>query len=115
MNKKKITHLALESYNGVYLNERKVNLISSLFNRSDLKKYITALKSLDNTKKIIVSSPGYIDQRSFSKIFPNKRIIVKKDSSLLLGVQIVDNDTVYRYSLKDTLNKIIENIEKDYD
>ena len=116
MKKKKIIQLALASYNGKNLNEKKVNTISSLLSRSDLKKYINALKNLDNNKKLIVSSPtGNFDTRSFEKLFPEKRIVFKKDPSLLLGIQIIDNDIEYEFSLKSSLNKIISYIEKDYD
>ena len=54
MNNKKIIQLALASYKGKSLDEKKVNTISSYLGRSDLKKYINALKNLDNNKKLIV-------------------------------------------------------------
>lgn len=116
MNKKKITQLALASYKGKNLDEEKVNTISSFLSRRDLKKYINALINLDNNKKLIVSSPTEnFDAKSFEKLFPNKRVVFKKDPSLLLGVQIIDNDIEYEFSLKNSLNKIISYIEKNYD
>lgn len=116
MNKKKIIQLALGSYNGKNLDEKKVNAISSYLSRADLKRYINALQNLDNNKKLIVSSPTEnFDTKSFEKLFPDKRIIFKKDPSLLLGIQIVDNDIEYEFSLKNSLSKIISYIEKNYD
>ena len=92
MKKKKIIQLALASYKGKNLDEKKVNAISSYLGRSDLKKYINALKNLDNNKKLVVSSPTEnFDTKSFEKLFPEKRIVFKKDPSLLLGIQIIDN------------------------
>lgn len=116
MNKKKIVQLALASYNGKYLNEKKVNKISSYLGRSDLKKYINALQNLDNNKKLIISSPtGNFNAKSFEKLFPDKRIIFRKDPSLLLGIQIIDNDIEYEFSLKNSLDKIASYIERNYD
>ncbi len=115
MNKKKILLLAAESYKGGYLDEKRVNLISSFLNRADLKKYIRVLIRLENTKKIEVFSAGNINHEQFEKLFPNKRISVKYDPSLLLGARIADNDMVYELTLKNSLDKIISNIEKNYD
>jgi len=116
MKKKKIIQLALASYKGKNLDEKKVNAISSYLGRSDLKKYINALKNLDNNKKLVVSSPTEnFDTKSFEKLFPEKRIVFKKDPSLLLGIQIVDNDIEYEFSLKNSFDKILSYIEKNYD
>lgn len=116
MNKKKIIQLALGSYSGKDIDEKKVNTVSSYLSRADLKKYINALKNLENNKKLIVSAPSEnVDMKSFEKIFPDKRIVFKKDPSLLLGIQIVDNDIEYKFSLKNSLEKIISYLEKDYD
>lgn len=116
MNKKKITQLALASYKGENLDEKKVNTVSSYLSRSDLKKYINALNNLENNKKLIVSSPteNYAI-KTFEKLFPDKRIVFKKDPTLLLGIQIVDNDIVYEFSLRNSLDKILTYIEKNYD
>ena len=116
MNNKKIIQLALASYKGKSLDEKKVNTISSYLGRSDLKKYINALKNLDNNKKLIVSSPtGNFDTAQFEKFFPDKKIVFRKDPSLVLGIKIVDNDIEHEFTLKNSLNKIISYIENDYD
>lgn len=116
MNKKKFVQLALASYNGKFLDEKKVNRISSYLSRQDLKKYINALKNLENNKKLIVSVPTEsFDAKTFERLFPDKRIILKTDPSLLLGVKITHNDTEYEFSLKNSLDKIVAYIEKDYD
>lgn len=116
MNKNKFLRLALASYNGKYLDEKKVNRFSSILSRSDLKKYINALSSLENRKKLIVSAPSEdFDEKAFEKLFPNKRIVFRKNPSLLLGVSIIDNDIEYEFSLKNLFDKILTYIEKDYD
>lgn len=116
MNYKKINKLAQISYNNNSLNQKRVNKISTLLSRSDLKKYINQLKLTEKKKSIIVSSPiNSQDLTKFEKLFPNKKILFKKDPSLMLGVEIVDNDIVYEFTLKNSLDKILNYIEQNYD
>lgn len=116
MDKKKIEKLILASYKNDFLDEKKVNRIVSLINKSDLKKYINGLKLAEKKKSLIISSPiDNPDIKKFEKLFPHKKIILKKDPSLMLGVQVVDNDLVYNFTLKNSLDKIISYIEQNYD
>lgn len=116
MNKKKIDKLVIASYSDNLLNRKKVLKIATLLSRSDLKKYINGLKSTENKKNLIVLSPMN-DQalNKFEKLFPNKKIIFKKDPTLMLGMEIVDNDIVYEFTLKNSLDKIVSYIEQNYD
>lgn len=116
MNKKKIEKLVLASYKNDFLDENIVKKISSLISKSDLKKYINQIKLTERKKVLTVSVP--IDNQNigkFRELFPHKKIILKKDPSLMLGVQIVDNDMVYNFTLKNSLDKIINHIEQNYD
>ena len=116
MNSKKIDKLVLVSYENNSLNQKKVNKISTFLSNSDLKKYINGLKLTEKKKSLIVSSPiNDSDLRKFEKLFPNKKILFKKDFSLMLGVEIVDNDIVYEFALKNSLDKILNYIEQNYD
>lgn len=116
MDKKKIEKLIEVSYNEGYLDQKKVNRITSLISKTDLKKYINGLKLVENKKNLIISSPiDNHDLRKFEKFFPHKKIIFKKDPSLMLGVRIVDNDIVYEFTLKNSLDRIINYIEQNYD
>lgn len=116
MNKKKILQLAMYSYTDGFLDEKKVTNISSLIRRSDLKKYINALKNIESLKKIIVSVPiSNINEGLFRDLFPNKKIIIKKDPSLLLGVKVIDNDIVYEFSLKNSIENLVSDIKNKYD
>lgn len=116
MNSKKINGLITDSYRDGFLNQEKVNKIACLINRSDLKKYINGLKLKEKKKNLIISSPNnnqYL--KKFAELFPNKKIIFKKNSSLMLGVKVVDNDIVYEFTLKNSLNKILDYVEQNYD
>lgn len=116
MNSKKIDKLVKVSYKNYSLDRKKVNRISTLLSKSDLKKYINGLKLTEQKKSLIVSSPvNNQDLRKFEKLFPNKKILFKKDPSLMLGVRIIDNDIVYEFTLRNSLDKILNYIEQNYD
>jgi hypothetical protein len=116
MNKKQIDKLVLVSYKDNFLDQKRVNRIATLLGRSDLKKYINGLKLNEKKKSLIISTPmNNQDLRKFSKLFPNKKIILRKDPNLMLGVKVVDNDIVYEFTLKNSLDKIISHIEQNYD
>ena len=116
MNKKKVDKLVALSYKNNYLDQKKINKISTLLSKSDLKKYINGLKLAEKKRSIIISSPiNNQDLSKFEKLFPNKKILFEKDPSLMLGVRIVDNDIVYEFTLKNSLDKILNYIEQNYD
>lgn len=116
MNSKKIDKLVLESYKDSRLDQEKVNKIASLISRADLKKYIDELKLTERKKRVTISSPVNIkDLTDFKRLFPNKKIVFRKDPSLMLGMQIIDNDIVYEFTLRNSLDKINDYIEQNYD
>jgi hypothetical protein len=116
MDSKKIDKLVIASYKGDYLNPTQVNKIASLVSRTDLKKYINGLKLAEMKKSLLISSPvNNQDVKRFQKLFPNKKIVLKKDSSLMLGIKVVDNDIVYEFTLRNSLDKILNHIEQNYD
>lgn len=116
MNKKIIDKLVLGSYSNDTLDKKKVNQIASIISRSDLKKYINRLKMTEKKKNVFVSTPlNNQDLKKIAKLFPNKKIILVQDPSLMLGIKIVDNDIIYEFTLKSALDKIASYIEQNYD
>ena len=116
MNKKNIDKLVLASYKDNNLDQKKVNNIAALISKTDLKKYINGLKLTEKKRSLIVSSAiNNQDLKKFERLFPHKKIIFKKDPSLMLGMEIIDNDIVYEFTLKNSLDKIINYIEQNYD
>lgn len=116
MNKKQIDKLVSASYENNFLDKKRVSKIAMLLRRSDLKKYINGLKLTEKKKSLIISSAmNNQDLNKFSKLFPNKKIILKIDPTLMLGVRVVDNDIIYEFTLKNSLDKIISHIEQSYD
>ncbi len=117
MNKKILKRLVLASYVSKKLDSATVNKIADLLPRRDLKEYIKALKSEELKKTVTVTSP-FVSQwykKEFEAVFPNKEIIFEHDQTLLLGIRITDNDTVYDLSLQHKLEKIQEYLEEQYD
>ena len=109
MKKDMIKKLATASYSRDTLDEKKVNKISKLLKREELKAYIRSLKMIEDQKNVtieVASSENLSGLKlHFSKLFPNKKISVKINDSLISGIKIVDYDNVYELSLKDILEK----------
>ena len=56
MTKKQIRNLATSSYTENQLDNKKVNRISKILNRSELKQYIKAVKIVEKSKTVTVYS-----------------------------------------------------------
>jgi len=116
MDTDKINKLAYSSYKNNHLDEKVAMKISSLLKRSNLKKYINALKLIEKKKNVLVSYTGSSkDLEKIRRLFPQRKLFFKKEPSLLLGIKVVDNDNVYEFTLKSALDKIVEHIEQNYD
>lgn len=111
MTKKQIKQLANFSFSKDLLDGKKVNRVSKLLTRNELKIYIKALKNIENSKKVTLVTPnikgmGEIVSK-LKSLFPDKRIELKEDKTLLAGVKIIDNDNIYDYNLKNTLKNLV--------
>jgi hypothetical protein len=116
MNSKKMSKLITASYKNDNLDQTTVSKIVSLISKTDLKQYINGLKLAEKKRNIIISSPtNNQDLNKFKNLFPHKKIILKNDPSLMLGVQVIDNDIVYEFTLKNSLDKMLSYIEQNYD
>lgn len=106
----------MQSYIDGQLDAKNVNKIADLLTKDELKLYIRALKNWEKQNQILIDVPfdEGISIDEFEDLFPGKKIVINKDSSLLLGMRLTDNDDVYELSLKNALNKITEHIEEQY-
>lgn len=118
MTKKRIKQLVLESYKNDELNEKHVLLIAQSLQRKDLKEYINQLKKSEQKRNVQVLLP----QESFKgeeailkSMFPNKKVKLEIDPTLLLGVKIINNDIISEFNLKNTLEKLKAHILEQYD
>lgn len=118
MTKKQISKLVEESYEGEYLNEQKVEEISSFLNRKNLKEYIRALKTRERKTTVVVSLPNSPTKAEIEKIesvFLDKKIVYEIDPSLIAGIRVVNDDDMFDLNLKYSLKNILEEISENYD
>lgn len=99
------------------LDAEKINRIADLLTKKELKLYIKALKNWEKQTKIMVEVPSEekLNLDELKDLFPDKKFVISVDPSLLLGMRLQDNDDVFEMSLKNTLDKITEHIEEQYD
>ncbi len=117
MHRRVLKQLVVESYTDVELDQRKILRIASILKRKDLKEYIKALKNEEQKTTVIVTLADNQDffEDDFKNIFPNKKILFEKDPTLLLGARVTDNDMLYEFNLRNTLDKMIKYINETYD
>lgn len=114
MNKKLLKQLILASYTNGALDEKNILAITDRLTRAELKQYIKALKQSEKAKTVIVDIPFYdTKSQNLQSVFPSKKIIVRKDPSLLVGIRVTDNDDVFEMNLKHELDAIIKTIDAD--
>ena len=118
MDKKTIKVVVLASYTKGELDSEKVLRIAKVLSRKDLKNYIHGLKNYEKKLSVTVNTPYELDNQHknmFSQLYPDKKMIFQTNQSLILGLRITDNDTVYELDLQSQLNNILTKIEQDYD
>ena len=118
MNRQTLKQLVMESHSeSGELDAEKINKIADLLSKKELRLYIKALKNWDKQTKIMIDVPSEdtFNLDELKELFPNKRFMVSVDPSLMLGMRLQDNDDVFELSLKNTLDKITEHIEEQYD
>lgn len=119
MTTREIKKLAEQSFTYGNLDVKKIKRVISLLGKKQLKAYLKFLKKLENEKLVWVFTPmDKVEDRITGKIktmFPNKKIKYVTDSSLIAGLRVVDNDMVYEFNLKDSLNNLIIYLKQSYD
>ncbi|MCL5439047.1 MAG: hypothetical protein M1268_03590 [Patescibacteria group bacterium] len=116
MTKKQFRLLAEASYTKNKLDSKKVEKIVKLLPRKDTKMYIKALKNKENKTTVSITLPRQPKkqiEKLFKNMYPNKKIIYNIDSSLIVGVKVIDNDLVYEENLKDTLRQIADFVSQN--
>jgi F0F1-type ATP synthase delta subunit len=116
MTTKQIKKLAMASYTGKILDLKKINRITKLLTRADLKRYIRFLKSLEKSKTVtVVTSNSDVKtelNKKLKQIFPGKRLEFSKDESLIAGIKLIDNDNIYDFNLKNTFENLVSYINR---
>lgn len=110
MTKKVINQLVQASYTNDQLDSKKVDRVVAHLSRADLKKYIRGLKLTEKSHTISLVLPSLKLYNKSLLAGAKKRIEVVEDTSLLLGMKIIDNDMVHDLSLKNNLETFIQHI-----
>jgi hypothetical protein len=114
MTKKQIKGLVQASYTGDELDQKKINRITKLLNRFELKEYIKLMKMFEKSKTLTVYTPnlsaGAFFRKELGKIFVNKKIEIKEDKKLIAGIKIIDNDNVYDFNVRNNLKNLVSYI-----
>lgn len=117
MTKRQIKSLVLQSYTRNNLDVKKVKKIIKFLSRNNLKQYVKTLKAYEESKEVSVVLPSIDEnkdiERKLREIFPNKKIIFSQDPSLMLGAKIIDNDKIFEFNLKNTLENLGSYIESE--
>ena len=111
MNKNILKKMALASYTKNTLNVEKVNKVAKSLKREDLKVYLKNLKTIEAKKTVtvsIASEDGLTEiKKYFSKVYPEKRLLITIDPGLITGLRVNDYDNVYELSLKSLLEQTV--------
>lgn len=110
MNKKLLKQLIISSYTGNNLNQEMAFAIADKLDRTDLKLYIKALKHMEKKQSVMIALAQEAtteQEKQLQSLFPNKKIILSHDPSLLTGLRITNNDDIFEMNLKDRLDDIM--------
>ena len=95
----------------------KIEKVTKHLKRSEVKEYIRDLKAIENKRTVTITIPqdqGISEiKQMFTRIYPNKKIIVKIDPELITGIKVADYDNEYELSLQGMLEDSIEYITKN--
>ncbi len=119
MTTKQIKKLAAQSFKDDNMDIKKIKRIIPHLRKRELKTYIKFIKKLENEKEVKVFTPVEMADKkiidSITSIFPNKRVKYAVGPDIIAGIRIVDNDMVYEFNLKDSLENLIAHIKQSYD
>lgn len=116
--KKIIKNLVNSSYTNNNLDSESVQKITGYLNRKMLKAYIKEIKQYEKKTTVFVDLPFIVqesEKKQIQTLFPKKKILYNTDQTLLAGLRITDYDIIYELSMRDSLNKMLERIEQNYD
>lgn len=116
MTKNQIKIIAEKSFTRKDLDIKKVKIFTARMKRKELREYLRMVKLIDYRNKVTVVVPSLEkfkrnDFYEISKRFSDKKIVYRQDPQLLVGVKIIDNDQIFDFNLKNSL----EEITKSYD
>lgn len=115
MTRKQIKKLISASYIKNNLDRARVNRITKQLTRAELKLFIKLLKNYEKGKTVTLFVSSIPDAneivKQIKKIYLDKNVVTKEDKSLIAGVRLVDNDTIYDANIKNSLSEMVSFIK----
>src|SRR3989344_4928998 len=109
MTLKQIKKLAQSSFSKDKLDTEKIKKAVTLLNRSQLKAYIKYMKTMEaqRTVKVYIplKKPTNDMDKKIKRTFLTKKIEYISDPDLIAGIRIIDDDIIYEFNLKDSVEK----------
>lgn len=116
LKKSKIKKLAIESFSNSELNAPRVKKIAKHLKRSELKLYIKALKQVNSKKTVtlVVPDDGIESVAGVAAklriAYPDKKILIKTDPTLIAGIKVINDDLIYEVSIKQMLDDLVNKL-----
>ena len=116
IDKTKIKKLARDSFVNTNMDERKIKKIAKLLNGENLRAYIRFLKRIEKKNTIDLILPtdkiGEVSKivGKINKLYPNKKVMIQIDPTLIAGIRIVNDDLIYEVSLGKMLEEAVGKI-----
>lgn len=119
MTRKEIKKLAQDCYTDNKLDEKQIEKIGALLSRKDVKEFIRCLKQIEKKHNLYVALTDtniYNQNKNlFKDLAKGKEIIFQENPSLLLGMQIINDDMIYEMSLQNRLESFQKDVENNYE
>ena len=112
---KKIAHAC---YSKRELDLQKVKSVANKLSRKELKKFIQALRHIEDRRMVIVTTPNDLsaaEKKQFADRFPQKRLEFIADPSIITGVRIEQGDVIFEDNLESTLDDMVTSVAQMYE
>lgn len=108
-----LEQLVKYSYTKNELDAQKVAEVAKRLNRKQLKQYLAALKKYERQHTVYIEyvvADSTALQNKFEEIFPGKKLVFIHNPDIISGIRVTQDDMIYTWNLKDTLDRMVESI-----
>ena len=114
---KKLSKLLIEkSLTNNRLDNKKILTIADQLTRKQLKSYIVGIKRWSRMNTVTVQTARAVSEdlkREIRAQYPEKQVAFAILPELIVGMRIIDNDTIYERNLKNTLLDIQQYVSQE--
>jgi F0F1-type ATP synthase delta subunit len=109
MDKKQIQKLVEMSFVDNILNQESLNKVIEQLDGSELKEFLRLLTDYEKKSTVYIDHSFELtesNKKQFEDLFLKRKIVYRKNESLVFGIRITDNDMVYDLNMKNSLEQI---------